>query len=317
MPADLPGFPRPHPAMSGADWGRLLLLSVLWGGSFFFVDVALQGLAPLSVVWGRVALGALMILGLLHLGRCGMPRGGVLWRALAVMGLLNNAVPFTLFALAQGEISGALAAILNATTPLFGVVVAHLAGAERLTLARGLGVFCGFLGVVVIAGGGGAGSLTAVAACLGAAASYAVAGIWGRRFAAMGLQPLQTAFGQVAAAAVMLTPLWLAIDRPWTMPMPGGEVLAAMAGIAALSTALAYLLYFRLLASAGAVNLLLVTFLIPVSAAGLSALFLNLDLLPRHWAGLALVGLGLAAMDGRAARALRRRIRPSSAGSCR
>lgn len=282
--------------MSLADWGRLILLSLLWGGSFFFVEVALSGLPAVSVVFGRVALGALCLAVMLG-GR--LPRGLAAWRALAVMGLLNCVVPFSLFALAQGEISGALAAILNATTPLWTVIVAHLAGAEALTARRAAGLGFGFAGVVVMAGGG-VGSPVALLACLGAALSYAVASVWGRRLAGMGLRPLQAGFGQVAAASVILAPIWLLVDQPWRLPMPEAEVWGALAGIAVLSTALAYALYFRLLASAGAVNLALVTFLIPVSAAALGAVFLGTRLGAAHLAGFALIAVGLWAVVRRA-----------------
>lgn len=289
--------------MPTADWIRLLSLSLLWGGSFFFVQVAVGVLPALSVVLARVALGAL-ILGLaLRLLGVGLPRGLAAWRALLVMGLLNNAVPFTLFAVAQGRIDSALAAILNATTPLFGVVVAHLALAdERMTPARAAGVVLGFLGVVAMLAGSGAwagGTLAAQLACLAAAFSYALAGVWGRRFRAMGIAPSAAALGQLVCATVLILPLALAIDRPWTLPLPPPQVLAALLGLAALSTALAYLLYFRLLGSAGAVNLLLVTFLIPVSAMALGVAVLGETVLPRHLAGLGLIALGLAVLDGR------------------
>ncbi|MEH7828458.1 DMT family transporter [Gemmobacter denitrificans] len=284
--------------MGLADWGRLIGLSLLWGGSFFFVEIALTGLPALSVVFGRVALGALCLAVMLG-GR--LPRGAAVWRALAVMGLLNNVIPFTLFAFAQGEISGALAAILNATTPLWTVVVAHLAGAEALTARRVAGIGFGFAGVVVMAGGG-VGTVPAFLACLAAALSYAVASIWGRRLAGMGLQPLQAGFGQVASSAILIAPLWLVVDQPWVLPMPGLPVWGALAGIALLSTALAYALYFRLLASAGVVNLALVTFLIPVSAAALGAVFLGTRLGLPHVAGFALIAVGLWAVVRRSAK---------------
>ncbi len=284
--------------MDMKDWTRLIALSVLWGGSFLFVEIALEALPPLSVVWARVTLGAVLIALMLRAGGVTLPRGWPVWRALAVMGFLNNAVPFSLFAFAQGEISGSLAAILNATTPLFGVVVAHLAGVERITLLRLAGLGAGVLGVAVMTGGG-TGALPAMLACLAAALSYALAGVWGRRFKAMGVAPMQAAFGQVAAASVLVTPLWLLVDRPWTQEVPGARVIGALIGIAALSTALAYALYFRLLASAGAVRLLLVTFLIPVSAALMGALVLGERLAPQHYAGFALIGIGLWAVARR------------------
>lgn len=285
--------------MSGKDWTRLTILSLLWGGSFFFVAVALQGLPTLSVVWGRVGLGAAFLALALWVSGTAFPRGGPVWRALAVMGLLNNAVPFTLFVLAQGRISGGMASILNATTPLWGVLLAHLLTEEKITVAKAAGLACGFAGVVVMMGGAALGDLWASLACLGAAFSYGLAGIWGRRFRSMGVPPLATAFGQVASAAVILLPIWLLVDRPWRLALPEPSVIGAVLAIAAFSTALAYLIYFRLLASAGPSNLLLVTFLVPVSACLLGAMFLGEPILARQVAGFGLIAAGLAALDGR------------------
>jgi drug/metabolite transporter (DMT)-like permease len=289
--------------MTRRDWSALLTLSLLWGGSFFFVEVALAGLPALTIVWLRVALAAVILAVVLRLGGVAFPSRRV-WPALMVMGLLNNAVPFTLFVLAQGAISGALASVLNATTPLFTVLVAHLATQdERITPAKAMGLGFGFLGVVVmLAGAELSGAGAAKLFCLAAALSYACAGVWGRRFRGLGVAPLATAFGQVTAAAVLILPVWLWQDAPWTLGWPGARVAGAVIGIAALSTALAYLIYFRLLASAGATNLLLVTFLIPVSATALGAIFLGERLLPQHLAGFALIVLGLAAIDGRIVR---------------
>lgn len=285
--------------MSGKDWGRLIVLSLLWGGSFFFVAIALKGLPTLSVVWGRVGLGAGCLALALRASGAAFPRGVAVWRALAVMGFLNNAVPFTLFVLAQGRISGGMASILNATTPLWGVLLAHLLTEEKITVAKAMGLVCGFAGVVVMMGGAAVGDLWASLACLGAAFSYGLAGIWGRRFRSLGVPPLATAFGQVTSAAVMLAPVWLVVDRPWTLPVPGLPVIGAVLAIAAFSTALAYLIYFRLLASAGPSNLLLVTFLVPVSACLLGAGFLGEPIVARQLAGFALIAAGLAALDGR------------------
>jgi len=284
--------------MSGADWLRLILLSLLWGGSFFFVGVAAPVLPPFTIVLARVGLAALVLAAALPLLGLPFPRGRRVWQALAVMGVLNNLIPFSLFVLAQGQIGSGLASILNATTPLWGIVVAHLAQDERLTPRRGLGVAVGFAGVAVMMGRGEGGALWAQAACLGAALSYAVASVWGRRFRGLGLAPLSAAFGQVSVAALVLLPLVLLVEQPWTLPMPAPGVLAALVGLAVLSTALAYGLYFGLIASAGAVNASLVTFLIPVSAVALGVAFLDEALAARHLAGLALIALGLAVIDG-------------------
>ena len=289
--------------MNRTDWISLLILSTLWGGSFFFVEVALTGLPALTIVWMRVALAALVLAGLLWVTGVPYPRRTV-WPALLVMGLLNNAIPFTLFAFAQGQISGALASVLNATTPLFTVLVAHLATAdERITPAKAVGLGLGFSGVVVmLAGEGLGGTGIAMLACLMAALSYGTASVWGRRFRLRGVAPLATAFGQVAASSLMLLPIWLWVDAPWAMTWPGLRPVAAILGLAGFSTVLAYLLYFRLLASAGATNLSLVTFLIPVSATAMGWAFLGERLLTQDLAGLALILAGLMAIDGRVGR---------------
>ena len=286
--------------MQRGDWFRLILLSLLWGGSFFFVEVALQGLPVLTVVWLRVALAAGMLAVALRVMGVAFPDRAV-WPALLVMGFLNNAVPFTLFALAQGQITGALASVLNATTPLFTVIVAHLATQdERITKGKAMGLAFGFAGVVVMmAGAEFSGAALAKIACLAAAVFYGLASVWGRRFRRLGVAPLATAFGQVMASSVMILPVWLVVDAPWAIAWPGMDVAGAVLGIAALSTVLAYFLYFRLLSTAGATNLSLVTFLIPVSATALGWAFLGEHLLAQHLAGFALIAAGLMAIDGR------------------
>jgi drug/metabolite transporter (DMT)-like permease len=297
--------------MGAAEWTMLLALSVLWGGSFFFTGVAVRELPPFTIVAARVGIAALALWAALAALRTRAPRAPGLWAAFLGMGLLNNAVPFALFVWGQHHVASGLAAILNATTPLFTVFVAHLLTAdERLTAGKAAGVVVGLVGVAVMLGAdllGGLGTgLLAQAACLAAALSYAFAGVFGRRFKRMGVPPLATAAGQVTASTLVMLPLALLVDRPWTLPVPGPETWAALLGIGLLSTALAYVLYFRILAAAGATNLLLVTFLIPVSAILLGALVLGERLQPKHFAGMALIGVGLAAIDGRLPRALRR-----------
>ena len=286
--------------MKPIDWMMLWTLSLLWGGSFLFNELALAGLPAITIVWGRVALAAVLLMLVVRLSGQGTPARRV-WPALAVMGVLNNLVPFTLFVLAQGQITGALASVLNATTPLFTVLVAHLATSdERLTGAKAAGVGLGFAGVVVMMVGEDlGGELLAILACLGAALSYGVAGVWGRRFRAAGVTPLQTAAGVVTCSSVILTPVWLVVDRPWAMAWPGWSPVLAVVALATLSSAVAYLIFFRILARAGATAISLVTFLIPFSAAGLGWLVLGEELEPRHFAGLALILGGLALIERR------------------
>jgi len=290
--------------MGWREWALLIALSVLWGGSFFFVGVAVAELPTFTIVALRVLLAALALLVFLKAVGISIPSSAKAWRAFAVMGVLNNVIPFSLIVWGQAHIASGLASILNATTPLFTVAVAHwLTADEKLTPSRAAGVAVGFVGVVVMIGpvalqGFGA-DLLAQLACLAAALSYAFAGVFGRRFRALGLAPLQTALGQVAASSMLLVPLALLVDRPWTLQMPGHATWLSVIGLAVLSTALAYGLYFRILARAGATNVLLVTFLVPVSAILLGALVLSERLQARHFAGMALIGTGLAAIDGR------------------
>ena len=292
--------------MSPLDWLLLLALSILWGGSFFFVGVAVKALPPFTIVLLRVATAAIALHVVLRVGRTPMPWDGRTWRAFFGMGLLNNAIPFSLIVWGQTHIASGLASILNATTPLFTVLIAHMLTAdERLTRGRIAGVLVGLAGVVVLIGpqalAGLGNDVTAQLAVLAAAISYGFAAIFGRRFKRMGVPPLATAAGQVTASSMLLLPIAMLVDRPWTLQAPGLPVWGAVLGLALLSTALAYVLFFRILASAGAVNLMLVTFLIPVSALVLGSAFLGEAPAPADFVGMALIGLGLAAIDGRLA----------------
>lgn len=297
--------------MSLRVWIWLVSLSVLWGGSFFFAKVAVAELGPLTVVFGRVILAAFALNLSLWLTGQSLFRRETPWVAFMTMGLLNNLIPFSLIFWGQTQIASGLASILNATTPLFTLVVAHLATRdEKMNAAKLAALLIGFAGVTVLVGpelliGDRVGSMGQLA-CLGAAISYALAGVYGRRFQAMALSPLQAASGQVTASTLLILPIMLIVDRPWLLPaLPGATTWAALAGLALLSTALAYVLYFRILAVAGATNLLLVTFLIPVTAILLGALILGEQLQLRHFAGMILIGLALAAIDGRMVRFLR------------
>lgn len=301
--------------MGAGDWMRLLALSLLWGGSFFFVEIAVTALPPFTIVALRVGLAATALHVFLVLRGQRMPADPRIWAAFLGMGFLNNLVPFSLLVWGQTQIASGLASILNATTPLFTVLVAHaLTRDERLTAGRAGGVMVGFAGVVLMIGpdalwGIGA-DVLAQLACLGAALSYAFAAVFGRRFAATGIGPVRTATGQVTASTAMLVPLALLVDRPWTLAMPGAGVWAAVAALALISTAFAYILYFRILGTAGATNILLVTFLVPISAILLGTLVLGERLAAEHFGGMAMIGLGLAAMDGRPVQFIRHRRWP-------
>lgn len=295
--------------MGPVEWSLLIVLSLLWGGSFFFVGVAIKVLPPFTIVLLRVGLAALTLHLVLRFKQVRFPKERQILAAFLGMGLLNNVIPFTLIVWGQSHIASGLASILNATTPIFTLLVAHtFTQDEKLSPGRLLGISLGFFGVVVIIGMdslGGLGTDTlAQLAVLGAALSYAFAGVFGRRFHKLGVPPMITATGQVTASTLVLLPVVLLVDQPWNLSLPGGEAWAAIVALAIFSTALAYILYFRILATAGATNLLLVTFLIPVTAILLGAVFLGEQLTPKDYCGMVLIGLGLIAIDGRVVKRL-------------
>ncbi len=292
-------------SMSGKEWLMLFALSIAWGGSFFFVGAVVHVLPSFTIAVLRVGLAALAFHALLLALGKRFPHNLEILRAFAVMGFLNNAVPFSLIVWGQSQIPSGLASILNATTPLFAVIAAHvLTDTEKLSKARFAGVVIGFAGVAVLflpaLVQSRPGSVVAQIAVLAAAFSYAIAGIYGRRFRRMGLDPIVTATGQVTASTLILLPVALIAEKPWTLSMPSADVWLAIAGLVLISTVIGYLLYFRILETAGATNLMLVTFLIPVSAILLGWLFLNERLRPEHLAGMVLIGCALAVIDGRA-----------------
>jgi len=296
-PAPMTSSPR----LAAQDWALLLALSLLWGASYFFSKIAVGALPPLTVVGARVLLAAAVLLVVCRLAGVVLPLDR--WRDFLGMGAINNVLPFALIFWAQTEIASGLASILNATTPLITAVLAHvLTKDEKLTAAKVAGVALGIAGVSVLVGiealdGLGA-SILPQAACLAAAVSYAFAGTFARR-RLKGVAPLAAAAGQLTASSLMALPLIFLIDRPWTLPLPDANTLGALLGLALLSTALGYAIYFRILARAGATNILLVTLLIPPSAILLGALFLGERLESHQFLGFATIALGLAAIDGR------------------
>jgi drug/metabolite transporter (DMT)-like permease len=232
----------------------------------------------------------------------GLPRQ--VWGSIFVLALFNNAIPFVLFGWGQTHIASGLAAILNATTPIWGVVVAHLfTQDEKLSGRKLAGVVLGFAGVTVMIGPALLGSIgdnvLAQLACVAAALCYAFAGVWARRYRGMGLSPISVTTGQLTAGALILLPLALLVDQPWLDPLPSLKAIGAIAALAVVCSAFAYILYFRLIDRAGATNALLVTLLVPPVAIFLGSLVLHEIIEPRDFAGLALIALGLAAIDGR------------------
>lgn len=232
-------------------WIMLLTLSVVWGGSFFFNAVLVQELPPLTIVFCRVALAAVFLWVYIFAKGISVPRTWRAWSSLAVMGLLNNVLPFGLIVWGQTTISSSLASILNATVPLMTVVLAAvLLSDENISVRKVIGVIVGFVGTVwIIAPDVHAvdfNNLLAQIAILGASLSYSFASIFGRRFSAMKLNPVTTAAGQVSASALILLPVMLLIDKPYLLPLPSTQIIIAMLALALVSTAMAYILYFKI-----------------------------------------------------------------------
>ncbi|MBA3512529.1 MAG: DMT family transporter [Sphingomonas sp.] len=299
--------------MNRSDWATLLTLALIWGAAFFFISVAVSEIAPLTYVWLRLTIAAAALwLFLWWRGEpLALPRRT--WGAILVLALLNNAIPFALFGWGQTQIASGLASILNATTPIWGVIVAHLfTSDERITPRKIAGVLLGFGGVSLMIGPGLLSSLgtdiLAQLACVVAALCYAIAGVWARRFKAIGMPPVTVATGQLTMGALVMLPVALHVDRPWLSSAPSLGAWAAIFALALVCTAFAYVLYFRLIDSAGATNALLVTLLVPPTAILLGGLFLNEVLALRDLAGLALIAVGLAAIDGRLFALVRRPV---------
>ena len=301
---DVYATPMIRTQMNGRDWLILGTLALIWGGAFFFIGVAVRHVPPLTYVWLRLTIAAVAMWLFLRFKGQGLdlPRGA--WASIFLLALLNNALPFALFGWGQTHIASGLASILNATTPIWGVVVAHfLTHDERMSPRKVAGVLLGFGGVATMIGPSLLSSLGSSAlaqlACVTASLSYALAAVWARRFRTMGVSPLSVTTGQLTAGAAMMLPVAFIVDKPWTHAFPPLTAWGAIVALALLCTAFGYVLYFRLIETSGATNALLVTLLVPPVAILLGGLFLGETLAPQDFAGLALIALGLAAIDGR------------------
>jgi drug/metabolite transporter (DMT)-like permease len=289
------------PTMATREWVLLVILSLIWGGPFFFAEIALRDLGPLTIVGARVTLAALALLAYVYMSGKRMPSDARSWGQFFVMGGLNNMIPFSLIVWGQSYIDSGLASVLNATTPLFTVALAHLLTAdEKININKGAGIIFGIIGVGVLIGPDALDSMDGQAwgkiAILGAAICYSFAGIYGRRLSRHPTSVAAT--GMLVASSVIMLPVALIAENPLAAS-PGLATLGAVLTMALLSTSVAYLLYFHILAKAGATNLLLVTFLVPVSALFLGILILDEQLSNHAIIGMALIFTGLACVDGR------------------
>lgn len=299
---DTPVGMATSPVLTPISALMLLALAIVWGGSFFFAEVALSELPPMTVTLFRVALAVPVLLVVVWRKGLHLPRSPRLWGAYLVMGALNNAIPFTLIFWGQTQIESGLASILNGTTAVLGAVVAGLLlKDEPLTPRKLVGAGFGLAGVAAIMGldllSGLDLSHLAQLAIVGAALSYAFASVWGKVQLA-GQPPQMNALGMLIGSTVVMVPLALWVDGAPRLDL-SFHVWAALIGVATLSTGLAYLLYFAILVRAGAANLMLVTLLIPPFAIALGAAFLDEVLTSSAYLGFTLIGLGLVITDGR------------------
>ena len=288
------------------DGALLVFLSVLWGGGYVLAGIALKDLPPLTIVWARVTIGALTLLPVIWLYADRLPRSLRGWWPFFGMGMLNNVIPFSLLILGQSHTSAALTAIVNATTPLFTVLVTAAYGEERLTASKVIGVLLGLLGVAILRGQDAdisSAQTLGIALCLGAALSFGFSGLWGRR-KLQGVPPHISSFCQLLCSSVVLMLLAAAYERPWTYEWPGLPAWLSLLGLGALSTALAYLVFFRILARSGATNVMLVTLLMPITTVVLGHFVLSEVLHLREAVGALVIASALVVIDGRLIRRL-------------
>lgn len=288
--------------MTSYEWGLLLLLSAIWGGSFYFFAILIKELPVFTIVFFRVFLATAALWIVVLATGLKPPNNWASWKNYFIMGMLNNVIPFSLIVWGESKVAPGLAAVLNATTPFFTVLIAHAFTAnERLSWNRLAGALTGLIGVAALVGIDAikslGGDLFLQLAIVLASVFYGFSAVWARRFSNM--PPILNAASQTAASSLMLLPLMLFFDHPWALPMPSNLAIFAQISLALLCTAVAYILFFTILKRAGSTNISLVTFLVPISAIILGAVFLNEHVTLNHILGMAVIGIGLALIDGR------------------
>ncbi len=292
-----------HRPMTLVEWTLLLLVASFWGGSYFFTGVAVKELPVFSIVMSRYAIAGPLLLLLIYWRGERFP-----WhRDIIGIGLFlatfNQLIPFSLIAWGQGHIPSAVASILNAAGPIVTLVMAHyLTHDDRMNRRRAAGVVIGFAGMGIMIGAAAMQALNvsilAQLACVLATLSYAFGSITARKFTRR-IKPTEMVAAQSVVAGIMLLPVLLAVDRPWTLPIPSVGTWLSLLGLGVLSSTVGHLIFFRLLATAGATNISLVSYFMPVSAILLGVVFLGDVLESRHVAGMCIIAFGLAVMDGR------------------
>jgi len=290
--------------MSLRQWGLLLFLSVLWGMSYIFMELAIRDLPTFSIVFGRLFFAAVMLFSYIKVMGRKLSFSLQIWRMLFIASIIGMVIPFSLIVWGQHYVTASLSSVLNGTVPIFTVILTHFMTVdERMKLNKLMGVVAGFVGVAVIMGldiseldtQGLVGQL----AVLAGAACYAWATVYRRRFAAMGVRPLSAATGEMIIACFAMLPIVLFFEPPWAIDMPSLTSLWAVIGLGVFSTGLAFVMYHTLIPQIGAGNMSLVTFLIPISAILLGIVFLEESLSWNQLLGMGFIGLGLLVIDGR------------------
>jgi drug/metabolite transporter (DMT)-like permease len=293
----------PPKTMGRAEWAMLLILAAIWGVAFLFIKVAVASFDPLTYVWLRLLIAAAALVVFVRMTGRSLILPLAVWGSVATLALLNNVIPFLLFGWGEQHIASGLAGILNATTPIFGVLAAHLlTHDERLNPAKFVGVVVGFGGVVAMVGpqlSGSGNQLLGQLACLFASFLYALAGIHARRFKALGVAPIELAAAQFVAGAAILAPVALAFGMDFDDMPTSLAAWGSVAMLALICSAFAYVLFFALIERAGATNSLLVTLLVPPVAVVVGALAMGESFGVHQLGGLLLIAAGLAVIDGR------------------
>ncbi len=284
------------------SWALLVALAAIWGGSFMFIGVAVKELPSLLIVLARVSIAAAILLPI-HIILIGkLPSDRKSWIACAGMSIMNNVIPFTLITWGQHHIASGLASVINATTPMFAAIFMALAAYEAITLRKSIALLVGVAGVVILQGADfsnlGDQSL-GILAVMVAATFYGLSAPWSKKMLA-GIPPLTIATCQLLISSVIMAAIVLPTQDVGLYAKASFQTWAALIALAALATSIAYLLFFRIIARAGASFVSLVTMLVPVSAIGLGYLFLNETLSSREIIGALVIGLSLVVIDGRA-----------------
>jgi drug/metabolite transporter (DMT)-like permease len=282
-------------------WVLLIILSGLWGGTFVFAKEALPYLPPLTLTLARVLIAAGVLVPIVLVLGHRLPTTLVQWRDFAGMAVLNNIIPFGLIFWGQTMIGSGLTSVVNAATPLMGLLVGRVLLGEVLATNKVAGVALGIGGVATLVGpsalSGDRTSALGILLVLGGALSYGFSGLWGRRFKAV--PPIVTAASQLICSSVLMLPIAGIADQFWTLPMPPLPAVVAVIALGVLSTALAYILFFKIMAEAGSNNAMLVTLLIPISAITLGALRFGETLSLNQIIGAAIIAASLLVIDGR------------------